>query len=139
MILFLKGVLVHRTQNSYVQFFRYGMVSVIALIVDFGGLVLLKEYALINYLMAASISFIAGLLVNYFLSIYWVFHSSKLETRKDEFILFVVIGFIGLGMTDIILWVLTSRLGVFYIWSKAIATVIVYFWNFGARKKFLFH
>lgn len=139
MELLLRRVFVHKTQNTYVQFFRYGFVSVAALAVDFGGLVFLKEYAHLNYLLAATISFVAGLIVNYLLSAFWVFHSSKLLNKKHEFLLFTGIGLIGLGLTDLILWILTSGLGIYYVLSKAIATVIVYFWNFGARKKYVFH
>lgn len=135
----LTQIFVHKTRNQYVQFLRYGFVSVVALAVDFGGLVGLKEYGHINYLVAATISFIGGLIVNYLLSAYWVFHSSKLLNRKHEFVLFAVIGLVGLGLTDLILWILTSGLGLYYVLSKAIATVIVYFWNFGARKKYIFH
>ena len=40
----LKSVFVNKTRNGYLQFFRYGFVSVAALVVDFGGLVLLKEF-----------------------------------------------------------------------------------------------
>lgn len=139
MELLFRRVFVHKTQNSYVQFFRYGFVSTAALVVDFGGLVALTQYGHLNYLIAASISFIAGLLVNYALSTFWVFHSSKLTNRWHEFAIFSLIGLVGLGLTDLILWVLTSKLGLFYVLSKAIATMVVYFWNFGVRKKMIFN
>lgn len=139
MELFLRQVFLHKTTNKYVQFFRYGFVSVAALAVDFGGLVILKQVGHINYLIAATISFIAGLLVNYYLSILWVFHSSKLESKWHEFAYFAIIGVIGLGLTDLILWILTSKFGLFYVFSKIVATMIVYFWNFGVRKKIVFN
>lgn len=135
----VSGVFLNKTQNAYVQFFRYGFVSTAALVVDFGGLVVLKEYGHMNYLVAASISFLGGLFVNYSLSRLWVFHSSKLLNKWHEFSIFAGIGLIGLVFTDLILWTLTSGVGLHYILSKAIATMIVYFWNFGARKKYLFH
>jgi putative flippase GtrA len=135
----IRRIFIHKTQSTYIQFLRYGFVSTAALAVDFGGLVILKEYGHLNYLIAASMSFLAGLVVNYLLSAFWVFHSSKLLNKRYEFILFSVIGLIGLGLTDLILWVLTSGFGLYYVLSKVIATVIVYFWNFGARKKYIFH
>jgi putative flippase GtrA len=135
----LRDIFVHKTQNSYVQFLRYGFVSVVALVVDFGGLIILKEAAGLNYLVAATISFLLGLVVNYLLSALWVFHSSKLLNKKHEIILFSLIGLVGLALTGLILWVLTSKFKVYYILSKAVATFIVYFWNFGARKKYVFH
>ena len=135
----VKKLLIHKSDNSYVQFFRYGFVAVASLAVDFGTLIGLKEVFGINYLVAASISFFLGLLTNYYLSVLWVFHSSKLENKKHEFALFGLIGLIGLLMTDIILWVMTSKIGIYYMFSKLVAFVIVYFWNFGIRKYYLFN
>ena len=82
-----------------------------------------------NYLLAATISFIAGLLVNYALSKFWVFHDSKLHNQTHEFLFFSLIGLVGLGLNDLIFWILTSGLGLFYIFSNVIATFIVDFWN----------
>jgi putative flippase GtrA len=139
MRVFLESVLVTKTQNGYIQFFRYGFVSMAALAVDFAGLVILKEYAHLNYLVAASVSFLAGLGVNYALSTRWVFRGSRPMSQRYEFLLFALIGLAGLGMTDTIMWILTSGLGLFYALSKVTATVTVYFWNFGARKKLIFN
>lgn len=135
----INKVFVKKTENSYVQFFRYGFVAVVSLVVDFGGMVILTEVFGVNYLLSATLSFIAGLLTNYSLSKIWVFHSSKLEDAKWEFTIFAIIGIAGLVLTDLILWTLTDGFGVYYITSKAVATILVYFWNFGARKKILFN
>jgi putative flippase GtrA len=135
----LKKVFFDRTHNNYIQFFRYGFVAVASYTVNLGGLVVLKQYGHINYLIAGTISFMAGLLVNYGLSKFWVFHGSKLHNQTHEFLFFSFIGLVGLGLNDLILWTLTSGLGLFYVLSNIIATFIVYFWNFGARKKYLFN
>ena len=133
------SIFVGSTKNLYIQFIRYGFVAAVSLAVDFGGLVILKEYAGMHYLLAATVSFIAGLLTNYFLSSLWVFESSKLSSKKREFIIFTLIGIVGLILTDLLLWLFTDVFGLFYVLSKAIATILVYFWNFGARKKMLFN
>lgn len=135
----VKAVLFNRTENTLVQFFRYGFVAVIALTVDFGLLIAFKEGLGLNYILAGTISFIFGLITNYVLSVYWVFHSSKLTDKKSEFLFFGVIGLIGLGLTDLILWFCTSKLGIYYVISKSIAVIIVYCWNFGMRKVYLFN
>ena len=136
---FVKKILIDKSKNTYVQFFRYGFVATVSLAVDFGLLVYLKEVDKVNYLLAATISFTFGLITNYLLSVLWVFHSSKLVSKKHEVLIFGLIGLVGLGITDLILWVLTSGFGVYYVLSKIVATSIVYFWNFGARKKYIFN
>ncbi len=138
MELLFKRVFVRKTHNTYLQFLRYLFAATIALIFDFGGLIVLKQNFGLNYLVAATVSFTIGLIVNYLLSAFWVFHSSKLK-KRHEILVFIVTGLIGLVLTDLILLALTTGLGLYYIFSKIIATVIVYFWNFGSRKKFIFH
>lgn len=71
------------SHNTLVQLARSLVVSVIALIVDFGGLVILKEFFGINYLVAATLSFLMGVTVNYFMSIWWVFANRKLASKKN--------------------------------------------------------
>lgn len=128
---------VAKTENSLVQFIRYGFVSGAALVVDFGGMVLLKEAFHVNYLVAATISFTLGLIVNYLLSLIWVFEKSK-YSRGKEFSIFAAIGVCGLVINDIVIWLLTSKFGIFYVLSKLVATVLTFLWNFSARKFLLF-
>jgi putative flippase GtrA len=134
-----KKVFLDKTHNNHIQFLRYGFVAVTSYVVNLGGLVALKQYGHIYYLLAGTISFVAGLLVNYALSKFWVFHGSKLHNQTNEFLFFSLIGIVGLGLNDLTLWILTSGLGLFYVLSNVIATFIVYFWNFGIRKKYLFN
>lgn len=131
----VKQFLSHKSEKSSVQFLRYGVVAAIGLVVDFGGLILLKQYAHLFYLEAATVSFLVALIVNYFLSMWFVFPKSR-HSRWNEFLMFGAIGLVGLGLNDLLIWLLTSGLGIFYVTSKAVSTVIVFVWNFLARKAF---
>ena len=126
------------TESTFIQLFRYGFVGGLAFLVDYGTMVLLTEFAGMHYLLAATISFILGLITNYLLSITWVFNQHKLNNRWFEFLLFAFIGVVGLGLNDAIMFLCTERCGIHYTFSKIIATAIVFFWNFLARKLILF-
>ena len=126
------------TESTFIQLFRYGFVGGLAFLVDYGTMVLLTEFAGMHYLLAATISFILGLITNYLLSITWVFNQHKLNNRWVEFLLFAFIGVVGLGLNDAIMFLCTERCGIHYTLSKIIATAIVFFWNFLARKLILF-
>lgn len=128
-----------KTDNALLQLFRYTFVGGFAFLVDFGTLFLLTEFLKIHYLISAGIAFIFGLIVNYFLSIKWVFNSRVMENRLLEFLLFTLIGFIGLLLNELFLWILTDILLIYYLLSKIITTIIVYFWNFFLRKLLLFN
>jgi len=134
----IKKVLFGKTGDTRIQFLRYGAVSVVALGVDFGGMVLLVEVGSVHYVWAATISFIGGLIVNYLLSRLWVFSESKYKSKVTEFALFASIGLVGLLLNDGIIWYLVDKLAMYYIIGKVIATIIVFFWNFGARKILVF-
>ena len=62
-----------------------------------------------------------------------VFENSSVN-GKIEFLVYGIIGVIGLGFTEIIMYVLTEIAGLYFMVSKVIATIIVLVWNFVARK-----
>ena len=126
------------TENTLIQLFRYGFVGGAAFLVDYGVLVLLTEVFGMHYLLSAPISFILGLVTNYLLSVVWVFNNRTLGNRWAEFTVFAIIGVIGLGLNALIMYVCTDKMGIHYMISKIISTVIVFFWNFFARKVVLF-
>ncbi|MDR1820487.1 MAG: GtrA family protein [Methanobrevibacter sp.] len=126
------------TDNVSVQFFRYIFVGGIAFVVDFGLLYILTEYLGIFYILSATISFIFGLIVNYILSLIWVFNKRKLNNRVHEFAIFTLVGIVGLGLNNLIMYFFTEILLVYYLFSKIISQVFVLLWNFFVRRYALF-
>ncbi len=116
------------------QFIKYFGVALVGLAVDFGTLVVLHDVFHVHYLIAAAGGFIAGLAVNYALSSKYVFKNSKLKSRTLEFVMFGVVGLIGLGLLSLSMWLLVSIVGMQYLLAKCLATVVVYVWNFIGRK-----
>lgn len=120
------------------QFARYFGVALVGYGFDFGTLVLLREVFHVHYLVAATLGFVVGLIVIYTLSNKYVFGASKIKSKSTEFGLFALIGLIGLILLNTLMWILTDRFQVNYIFSKIVATVFVYMWNFFARRA-LYH
>lgn len=127
-----------KTDNTFLQLIRYTIVGGFAFLIDFGTLYILTELAHLHYLLSAGIAFILGLLTNYFLSIRWVFDIRIVRDKKLEFIIFAVIGLIGLGLNELFLWIFTDLLDIYYLVSKILTAMLVYLWNFFARKWILF-
>jgi len=94
----------------------------------------LKAQLHIYYVLAATLSFTASLVVNYFLSVAWVWRVRTGKQRHVDATIFAIIGLVGLGLTDLIVWVMTDLVGLNYIISKLVAFAIVFFWSFGARR-----
>jgi len=57
---------------------------------------------------------------------------------RQEFLAYAAIGVAGLGITLILMYVMTEWLRLHFMLSKVIATVLVLMWNFLARKM-LYH
>ena len=127
-----------QTNKTRIQLLRYLFVGGAAFIVDFISLYILTDFFGIYYLISAAIAFSLGLLVNYFLSVSWVFNQRKLKNRNYEFGVFAIIGIVGLGLNEVIIWFFTQELLIYYLLSKIFAAVIILFWNFFARKYVLF-
>ena len=71
------------------------------------------------------------------LSVKWVFDVDKSNDKKKEFLWFVVLSLIGLGLNQILMWAFVDGLCVFYMLAKIIVTAIVMIYNFVTRKLFL--
>lgn len=112
---------------------RYGFVSIFALAADVGLLYLLVEHVRMSHIAAATISFTAGLAVNYLLARIFVFKKSRLPVRQ-EFTLYALIGVIGLGLNDLIIYLLVG-LQVWYMYAKVVSVAIVFFFNFFGRRR----
>jgi putative flippase GtrA len=135
---FLEKVFIADTENTFIQLIRYTFVGGAAFLFDISTLYLLTELAGWHYLLAAAVGFMVGILVNYILSIIWIFKTRRLQRRSTEFFLFLVIGIIGLLLNEGLIWFFTEIVMLYYLLSKVVAAFIVYFWNFFARKYLLY-
>ncbi len=134
----VKELLWGASNRFLIQFIRYTFVGGMAFSVDYSLLYGLTEFFHFHYLTSATISFLAGLVTNYILSRYWVFHESRFRNKWTEFGLFALVGLVGLALNNGIIWLITHKLGLFYMYSKLLATVAVYLWNFLVRKYLVF-
>ena len=119
------------------QFMKFGVVGFLAFIIDYGLLALLTEVFSVNYLVSATISFIASVVFNYVASMRYVFTHKEDMSRHREFIIFVVLSVIGLIINNALMWAGVELLHVHYLIVKIVATAVVMVWNFVTRKIFL--
>ena len=133
-----KEILFKKTDNTVIQFFRYGFAGGVAFAVDFSLLYILTDFFHIYYLISAALSFIPGIAVNYVLSVHWVFNKRVLKNRSFEFLCFTLIGMGGLALNELFMWFFTDVAGFYYLISKIISTALGYLWNFFSKKYFLF-
>lgn len=128
------------------EFFRYAIVGGIAFLADWGTLFLTKEFVFKGdttpeLFAATAAGFIIGLVINYILSLVFVFRSSDNQNSGKSvkaFIIFAVIGLIGLGLTELGMYAGVYLLKWHYLITKIIVAGIVLVWNYCGRKIFVF-
>lgn len=119
------------------QFLKFAVVGLISFAVDWLLLVVLTDLCHVDYLVSTSVSFIVSVALNYALSVRYVFPHRDDMSRKREFTIFAILSAIGLGLTDVFMFVGVTMLNVAYQAMKVIATFCVTWYNYFSRRKFL--
>ena len=119
-----------------IQLIKFGIVGVIATLIDLAVLMLLKEFMHVDVLVASAVAFSVSVIANYILSMLFVFKSSG-NSKVKEFIVFVALSIGGLLLNQFIMWIGTEIMTAYYLWVKAFALVFVPIYNFITRKIFL--
>ena len=140
---------------------KFGIAGVFATLADFAvyGFCLNIFTFKYDYLAAGCLSFCVGVTVSYYISIKWVFTTRNIKNKKLEMLLFFLIGVVGQALMYLFneihpfkdMTIMLSHTVIHIInipialddlpkWSsKIIVTIIVFFWNFFARKFIIFN
>jgi putative flippase GtrA len=105
---------------------------------DYGLLALLTKGLGVGYQIAAAAGFSAGLLVNYGLSVAWVFKARRLRTRSLEFLGFFGVGLAGLGLNAVLMKGFVEGAGLDPLAAKIPSTGLGFLFNFITRRALLF-
>ena len=119
-----------------IQLIKFGIVGVIATLIDLAVLMVLKEIMKVDVLVASAVAFSVSVIANYILSMLFIFKGSG-NSKVKEFLVFVVLSIGGLLLNQFIMWIGTEIMTAYYLWVKAFALVFVPIYNFITRKIFL--
>ena len=124
-------------KNLINQIIKFGIVGVLAFLIDYVLLFVLVEYLGMYYLISSAISFTVSVVFNYICSMKFVFTRRDDISKKKEFIVFLILSIVGLLINQAMMWIMVYKLIIYYMISKIIVTGIVMIWNFISRKIFL--
>lgn len=130
-------LLARLSQPFIVDLMRYGLVSIAALVCDYALLILLTVGGL-HYLLAAAVSFSVGIGVAYVLSVRFVFADRRDPSRLREALGFFAVGFAGLLLTQLLLFVFVSGLSIDVAVAKIPTTGCAFIFNFLVRRGLVF-
>ena len=123
-------------KNLIIQLIKFGIVGVIATLIDLAVLMLLKEFMHVDVLVASAVAFSLSVIANYILSMLFVFKSGE-SSKSKEFLIFLALSIGGLLLNQFIMWLGTEIMTAYYLLAKVFALVFVPIYNFITRKIFL--
>ena len=86
------------------QILKFGVVGGLAFLIDYFLLMFLTSMIGLDPLVAAPISYTVSLVFNYICSMKFVFESRDDLSRKKEFLIFLILSLIGLGINQVVIW-----------------------------------
>jgi len=120
------------SRTFLVKFIKFGIVGFSGVFIDFGITYACKEWLKIQKYIANSIGFTVAASSNYFFNRTWTFRSKDPDIAI-EYTEFIVISLVGLGIANLIVWLIHSRFKQNFYLSKLFAIGVVTVWNFFAN------
>jgi putative flippase GtrA len=120
------------SKTFLVKFLKFGIVGFSGVFVDFGITYICKEWLKIQKYIANSIGFIVAASSNYFLNRIWTFKSQNPDVAT-EYTEFFIISLVGLGIANLIVFLIHGKLKYNFYLSKLFAIGMVTIWNFFAN------
>ena len=112
-----------------IKFLKFCVVGFSGMLIDFGTTWLLKEKARVNKYIANSTGFVLAATSNYVWNRIWTFESSNSEIAVEYFS-FILISVAGLGINNLVIYILNDRLKLNFYLSKLLAIGVDTIWNF---------
>ncbi len=119
------------------QIAGFGIVGIIATVIDFGIMNLLHYGCNVNILASNTAGFVVSVIFNYVASMKYVFSHRDGMSKRREFAIFVILSVIGLLLNDGIVLALNRGLALEANIAKICATALVMVYNFISRKLLL--
>ena len=124
--------------QTILKIFKFGIVGLSGMAIDFFITWLCKEKLSLNKYIANSLGFSVAVVNNFFLNYYWTFQKNNSNIDID-FIKFVLFAVIGLGLNNLFLYFFHDKMQVRFYQAKALAIICVFVWNFSTNYFFNFH
>jgi putative flippase GtrA len=120
---------------SIVVYFFVGGVSFLA---NFGAFLMVVHLMGLHWIAGNVAGFVAGTLVNYMLSVRFVFESRIFLRRHLEVFLTVIVSALGVAMETLLMHFAYEVANLDLNVSKVSAAGVIFFWNYGARRFLVF-
>ena len=122
----------------FFQLFRYVIAGGGLFLIDVVLFYVFAVFFNINYLVVNSTLFVFGSVLNYILSYKWVFLDSNIDSHSRNIKVLMLVLLFSLLLSNLQLYFYIEILTLEKLDSKLLSAVMVFIWNFLARKYFVF-
>lgn len=130
--------MIKKLLKDFKPFLKYCTVGVGGTLIDLASLFIFVEYFLIPVIPATILSFLLAVTNNFIFNKVWTFKNKSKNYRK-LYIKFLIVSAVGLGLTVASMHTMVNVIGIWYMFAKALTSLIVLTWNFLANKLWTFH
>jgi putative flippase GtrA len=122
----------------FISLLKFGITGFSGLLIDFSLTWIFKDELHFNKFVANSIGFSAAVISNYFINRFWTFSERDRVKVGRQLPSFIMVSLIGLVLNSCFIYILNELFFLHFYLSKAIAVILVFFWNFTANYFFVF-
>lgn len=130
--------MIARTMLGKSPVLRYLGAASVGACVDVSVFSILIYGAGVHYLISGVVGFVLATLANYLVTIRWVFPGKSRFPRSRELLAVYLVSGVGLLWHQAILLVCVERFAMHVMLAKTFAIGAVFFWNYGARRRWIF-
>lgn len=135
-----------KTNERLTEVIRFAVAGAVGFAVEFATLVLLREKAGMDTLVATPLAFLLSVIVNYWMCVRWVFSGAGKQSGWSR-TGFLLTSAIGLALNELLMLLFRVVLGedgvvltifsftvTMYMLNKVMATLIVMVWNYFTKR-----
>ena len=114
----------------------YGFVGLVSTLIEWALFWLCDNFTGMGIAVSTAISFVLSTVANWFMGRAWTFKAHA--GSYSDILPVCIVSAIGLGLSEALMWLFTSPFDMPNFLSKVICTMLVFFWNYLARKKIVY-
>ncbi len=125
-------------QTLHSRIFKFGVVGLSGMVIDFSVTWLIKEKLKLNKYLANSVGFSLAVVSNYLLNRNWTFEQIS-ESSLNQFTKFLLVSLAGLAINNLCMILLVKHTKFNFYLLKIMVVALVFFWNYFINLAFTFN
>ncbi|PIR44947.1 MAG: hypothetical protein COV10_01945 [Candidatus Vogelbacteria bacterium CG10_big_fil_rev_8_21_14_0_10_51_16] len=124
--------------DRHKRIIKYGIAGGTAGVTDLALLYFFTEVAGFHYLFSSTLAFVVAFAISFFLQKLWTFRDDSMERVHTQAIIYLMVALANLGMNTLLMYLLVSLSGLWYIFAQVVASLAIASYTFFINKLYIF-